>query len=300
MHSMTDAAIAAPEPTIPPPLAEPRAPQWRLPAGSCDSHCHVFGPHHRFPYAESRTFTPHDMSKERLRALHDHLGFERAVIVQSACHGTDHAALLDALRAGAGRYRGVALVGAATSAADVQALHAAGVRGARFNFLPHLGGYPPEDLIRRVERLVEPHGWHFGIHVTGPDLVACEGLIRSLRLPVVIDHMARFDVREGLDGQAFTTLLRLLDGGRIAVKLSGIDRLSRQPGPYADALPFARRLAAHAPDQVVWGTDWPHPNLHGPMPDDGELVDLIAEIAPDETARRKLLVDNPARLFDFG
>lgn len=296
---MTDTAAASPEPTIPPPLAAPRRPRLRPPPGSCDSHCHVFGPHHRFPYAAGRSFTPHDMPEARLRGLHDHLGFDRAVIVQSACHGTDHAALVDALRTGAGRYRGVALLGATATAGEVLALHEAGVRGARFNFLPHLGGYPPESLIRYVERLVEPHGWHFAIHVTGADLIACEALIRSIRAPVVIDHMARFDIRDGLAGQAFTTLLRLLDGGRIALKLSGIDRLSRQGPPYDDALPFARALAAHAPDQVVWGTDWPHPNLHGPMPDDGELVDIIAEIAPDEAARHKLLVANPARLFGF-
>ncbi|QCI64085.1 amidohydrolase family protein [Phreatobacter stygius] len=296
---MTDTSLVSPEPTIPPPLAAPRRPHLRLPPGSCDSHCHVFGPHHRFPYAAGRSFTPHDMPEQRLRALHDHLGFDRAVIVQSACHGADHAALIDALRTGAGRYRGVALLGAAATATDVADLHEAGVRGARFNFLPHLGGYPPESLIRHVERLVAPHGWHFAVHVTGADLIACEELIRSIRVPVVIDHMARFDIREGRAGQAFATLLKLLEGSRISVKLSGVDRLSRQAAPYDDALPFARALAAHAPDQVVWGTDWPHPNLHGPMPDDGDLVDLIAGIAPDKAARHKLLVANPARLFGF-
>lgn len=228
-----------------------------------------------------------------------HLGFERAVIVQSACHGTDHGALLDALRFGDGRYRGVALLNPATTADDVTTLHAAGVRGARFSFLPHLGGYPAESHIRHVERLVEPFGWHLAIHVTGVDLIACYEQIRAIRVPVVIDHMARVDVRQGHSGQAFALLLRLLESERVWVKVSGIDRLSKQPPPFIDALPFARALAGHAPERVVWGTDFPHPNISGAMPDDGDLVDLIAEIAPDTAAREKLLVTNPARLFGW-
>jgi 2-pyrone-4,6-dicarboxylate lactonase len=295
---MTD-TLAAPQPTIAPPHPAPRKPALALPALSCDAHCHIFGPHARFPYAPRRSFTPPDAPKEKLAALHDHLGLARALIVQSACHGTDHAALLDALAWGKGRYRGVALLDATTTAEEVRRLHEAGVRGARFNFLPHLGGYPPSQLIHGIERLVAPFGWHFGIHVTGPDLIACETLIRSINVPVVIDHMARFDIAQGFSSEAFTLLLKLLENDRVAVKLSGIDRLTKQGPPYGDALAFARQLAAHAPDGVVWGTDWPHPNHQGPIPDDGELVDLIAEIAPSEAARAKLLVTNPARLFGF-
>ena len=189
---------AAPQPTIPPPQPVPRRARLGLPPLGCDAHCHVFGPHARFPYAHERTFTPHDVPKERLAALHAHLGFERAVIVQSACHGTDHGALLDALRPGGGRYRGVALLGPTATADDVAVLHGAGVRGARFSFLPHLGGYPAEGHMRHVERLVEPYGWHLAMHVTGADLVACYEQIRTIRVPVVTDHMARVDVRQGL------------------------------------------------------------------------------------------------------
>lgn len=288
-----------PQPTIAPPHPAPRRPHLALPDGAVDAHCHIFGPHARFPYAEGRTFTPPDAPRESLRALHDHLGIARALIVQSACHGTDHSALLDALAWGSGRYRGVALLRPDATVEEVARLDAAGVCGARFNFLPHLGGYPPAEVIRRTEALVAPFGWHFGIHVTGPDLIACEELIRSIRAPVVIDHIARFDVRDGMAGAAFQLLLRLLDLPTVAVKLSGIDRLTRQGPPYADAIAFARAIAAHAPDRVVWGTDWPHPNHQGPIPDDGALVDAIAEIAPSPDARRKLLVDNPVRLFGF-
>ena len=291
--------MTQPEPTIAPPHPAPRRPRLVLPAGACDAHCHIFGPHARFPYAQGRSFTPPDAPREKLRALHDHLGLERAVIVQSVCHGRDHAALLDALASGAGRYRGVALLAPGAGHADVAMLDAAGIRGARFNFLPHLGGYPAADEIQHAAALVAPFGWHLAIHVTGRDLIACERLIRAIPGPVVIDHMARFDPGEGLHGAAFTLLLKLLERPDIAVKLSAIDRLSRSGPPYSDALAFAREIAARAPDQVVWGTDWPHPNHQGPIPDDGELVDCIVAIAPSKAARHKLLVANPARIFGF-
>lgn len=294
-HNDSDTLIA----TCPPPVVNPTKPNIALPPLSCDSHCHIFGPHATFPYAGDRTFTPHDAPKERLRALHDHLGFERSLIVQSSCHGTDHAALLDALETGGGRYRGVALLSPQTPPAEVARLHEAGMRGVRFNFLPHLGGYPALDTIQSVLRLVAPFGWHIAIHVTGKDLLACRDLITAIEAPVVIDHIARIDVREGAAGEAFNLLRTLLDRGNIWVKLSGTDRVSQQPPPFEDAVALARILAAQAPERVVWGTDFPHPNIHSFMPDDGVLVDMIAAIAPNARARQLMLVDTPASLFDF-
>jgi len=221
------------------------------------------------------------------------------VFVQSACHGQDHSALLDLLAAADGRYRGVALLKPDTSVADVKALDAAGACGVRFHFFSHLGSPPPLDDIRTVIRLVAPFDWHIAVHVGGRGIVEQLDLIRSIEAPVVIDHMARIDIDEGLDGKAFTTLLRLLESGKVWVKLSGADRISKAGPPYHDAVPFARKLVTEAPDRVVWGSDWPHPNLNGPMPNDGDLVNLIPEIAPNVRWRRMMLVENPAKLFGF-
>jgi 2-pyrone-4,6-dicarboxylate lactonase len=286
-------------PTILPPDPHPKQPRITLPPLACDSHFHVFGPHAKFPYAPKRPFTPRDAPKEDLFRLHEFLGFQRGVFVQSTCHGSDHAALVDLLEAGQGRYRGVALLEPKMSAEEVEHLDEAGVRGLRLHFYFAHGGQPRprEDMLRMIE-LAEPYGWHVAIHCGGNGIVELYEFIRSIDAPVVIDHIARIDVGEGLHGKAFSTLRRLLDTGNVWVKLSGTDRITKQAYPFADAVPFARNLAQHAPERVVWGTDWPHPN-HKTIPNDGELVDLIAEIAPDDKTRRLMLVDNPARLFGF-
>jgi len=285
-------------PTIPPPDPNPKKPRLKLPPLACDSHFHVFGPHGKFPFAANRPFTPADAPKEDLFRLHGFLGFERGVFVQSTCHGSDHSALVDLLAAGKGRYRGVALLQPSMRQEEVDRLDDAGVRGVRLHFFPRLGAPMPLPDMRKVIELVEPNGWHIAIHTGGDGLVELYDFIRSIDAPVVIDHIGRVDVGDGLRGKAFGVLRRLLDTGNIWVKLSGTDRITKQAYPYADAVPFARDLAAHAPERVVWGTDWPHPN-HTAVPNDGELVDLIAEIAPDEKTRQLMLVDNPARLFGF-
>lgn len=283
----------------PPPCPDPTVPSVRPPAGSIDAHCHIFGPGDVFPYAPDRTFTPPDVSRHDLRRRHDHLGLDRAVIVQSACHGTDHSALLDALRADPDRYRGVALITPDTSDAAIAELHAAGVRGFRLNFLPHLGGPPPAETIGALVRKVAPYGWHAQLHVAGDGVREMAGRIRAIEIPVVIDHMARVDLRQGLRGPAVEALLGLLDDG-VRVKLSGADRVSLTGPPYEDAAGLARLLAAHAPSRVLWGTDFPHPNITGPSPDDGVLLNLLEHVAPDAAARRRLLVANPAELYGFG
>lgn len=282
----------------PPPHPSPKEPDVRLPAGSCDAHCHIFGPGDVFPYAPERTYDPPDVSRHDLRRRHDHLGLDRAVIVQSACHGTDHAGLLDALRAEPDRYRGVALITPETTDAAIAELHEAGVRGFRLNFLPHLGAAPSPETIDALVRKVAPYGWHVQLHVAGNGVRDLAGRIRAIEIPVVIDHMARVDLRDGLRGPAVEALLGLLDAG-VRVKLSGSDRLSVTGPPYDDAAELARLLAAHAPGRVLWGTDFPHPNITGPSPDDGALADLLGRIAPDPEARHRLLVTNPAELYGF-
>ncbi|GAA0984167.1 amidohydrolase family protein [Acrocarpospora macrocephala] len=283
----------------PPPHPSPRKPALALPADSCDSHCHVFGPGALFPYDKDRTFTPVDAPRQQVAALHEHLGLGRAVVIQSACNGFDHSVLLDALGHGGGRLRGVGLIDERTSPEEIARLHAAGVRGFRCNFLPHLRRAPSEAEIAMLAASVAGLGWHTEIHVQGEGVVEHERFIAALPTPVVVDHLGRIDIRRGLGQPAVRSLLRLLDTGRVYVKVSGIDRVSRQGPPYADAVELAALLVRHAPERVLWGTDFPHPNIAGDAPDDGLLVDLLAEIAPSAKLRDLLLVANPAAVFDF-
>ncbi|MDP4021912.1 amidohydrolase family protein [Methylobacterium sp. NEAU 140] len=281
------------------PKPAPHLPSFALPAGACDSHCHIYGPFDRYPLPADRTVTPDEAPETALHRLHDRLGFARAVIVQSQGYGFDHRLMLDTLAAGHGRYRGVALVRPDTAPADVARHAAAGVCGARFDVMAPLDRRPSDAAIRDAVRLIQPHGWHAQIHVGGTRLVETEGFIRALEVPVVIDHMARHDIAEGPDGPAASAMKRLLDTGRVWLKLSGPERISKTGAPFQDVVPLAAGLARHAPERVLWGSDWPHVNLHGPMPDDGDLIDFIAAAVPDPEARRLLLVDNPARCFGF-
>lgn len=296
---MTDAAATAPSPGCPPPHPAPRKPALALPPGSCDSHCHIFGPAAVFPYAPDRTFTPLDAPKEQLAALHSHLGLSRAVVVQSSANGSDHRVLLDALTAAGGRLRGVALIGEATTRGEIEELHRAGVRAFRLNFLPHLRAAPTRGEIDSVLERVDGLGWGAELHVTGQEVADLTHLIQSLPGRVVIDHLARVDITEGPDSRALRALLALLDTGDVWVKVSGVDRVSRQGPPYADAVALAASLVAYAPERALWGTDYPHVNIEGGTPDDGLLVDLLADIAPDSDQLHRLLVDNPAEFFDF-
>jgi 2-pyrone-4,6-dicarboxylate lactonase len=283
----------------PPPHPSPKKPDHLLPSGSCDAHCHVFGPVERFPYARDRTFTPAEAPLEALQSLHRHLGIERAVIVQSACYGADHGALLDALSRGGGSYKGIALIGPATSNADLREFDSAGIRGARLNFLPHLGTAPSrqviQDSVARVERL----GWHAQIHVSADGIASHFDLIKNIPVPVMIDHLARVDLSPGQDSIPIRALFTLLDSGNVWIKLSGVDRLSKSGPPYDDAVELAARVIAHAPERVVWGTDFPHTNILGEAPDDGLLVDLLETIAPATETRHRLLVTNPEEFYGF-
>lgn len=285
-------------PPCPPPDPNPKKPRLRLPPLSCDAHFHVFGPRRVFPFAVDRTFTPQDAPKEDLFRLHAFLGIARGVFVQSACHGSDHAVVLDLLAAGNGRYRAVGLIKPSIAEEELARLHAAGMCGARFHFFSHLGAPTPQADIRTVIAKIAPLGWHVAVHVGGQGILEQYDFITSIDAPIVIDHVGRIDIGEGLDGKAFTALRRLLDRGNVWVKLSGVDRITKHGPPYRDALPFARNLVEHAPERVVWGTDWPHPN-HARVPNDGDLVDLVGEIAVTDELRRLMMVENPAKLFGF-
>ncbi|WP_419912674.1 amidohydrolase family protein [Candidatus Poriferisodalis sp.] len=287
-------------PTILPPHPAPHTPTaFAPPPGATDAHCHIFGPAYRFPFAPQATYTPPDAGIDDFEVLQERLGLSRAVFVQASCHGTDNAAMVDALVRGKGRYAGVAMIDESFSDADIAALHEAGVRGTRFNFVAHLGGAPDLEVFWRLVDRVQPFGWHIVLHFDAKDLPSYAGLLDRMPCPYVIDHMARVDATAGLGQAPFEALLDLLRDERAWVKVSGAERLTADgTPPYDDVVPYAQALIAAAPDRVLWGTDWPHPNVRH-MPDDGDLVDLLAAFAPDETTRNRILVHNPETLYDF-
>jgi predicted TIM-barrel fold metal-dependent hydrolase len=289
------------ERTIPPPHADPHPPRaFTPPPHACDAHCHVFGPANRFPFAPDRAYTPPDSGIDDFLVLQERLGLTRAVFVQASCHGTDNAAMLDAIERGQGRFAGVAMIDETFTDGDIRRLHDGGVRGTRFNFVAHLGGAPDLDVFWSVVDRVAPLGWHIVLHFDAQDLPEYIELLDRMPCPYVIDHMARVPVGGGLDQAPFLALLELLADDRAWVKISGAERLTADgPPPYDDVVPFARAIIAAAPDRVLWGTDWPHPNVRH-VPDDGDLVDLLAAFAPDEAVRNRILVTNPERLYDFG
>ncbi|MGE4324140.1 MAG: amidohydrolase [Sphingobium sp.] len=268
-----------------------------MPAGACDAHCHIFGPAARFPYAPSRSYQPAETPLERYRRTAGALGLSRAVFVQPAVYGEDHAAILDALRRGEGAYAGVGIIGDAMAGQALKELDRAGFRGARFNYVGHLGGKPSRDQVRRTVDRVGPLGWHLVVHVDAAALEEEAEFFAALPCPLVIDHMARLDAGAGTGQPAFGTLLQLAALPHVWVKLSAADRMTGADG-LADAAPFMAALADTAPSRTLWGTDWPHPNIRW-MPDDGDLLDLLALAVPGEGARRAILVDNPARLYGF-
>jgi len=292
---------AGTEPTISPPRRDSHAPTtFTPPAAATDAHCHIFGPAHQFPFSANRTYTPPDSGYEEFVDLQTRLGLSRAVFVQASCHGTDNRAMLDAMTRGGGGYAGVAMIDDTHTDEDLDEMHEAGVRGIRFNFVKHLGGAPDLDIFWRLVSRVEPRGWHVELHFDAKDLPEHSGLLDRMPTPYIIDHMARVAAAAGVDQGPFRSLLDLLERDpRAWVKISGAERLTAGGAPpYDDVIPFGRALVETAPNRVLWGTDWPHPNVRH-MPDDGDLVDFLAVLVPDEATRDRILVDNPQTLYDF-
>jgi len=286
--------------------ANPSKPHFQLPPGAVDAHCHVFGPGAQFPYAPERKYTPCDASKEELFALRDHLGFARNVVVQATCHGADNRAMVDALMRSNGRARGVATVRSSVTDDELQRMHAAGVRGARFNFVKRLVDFTPKDELTEIAGRIAPLGWHVVVYFEAVDLPELSDFLSALPTTVVVDHMGRPDVSKAVDGPEFELFIKFMrEHVNVWSKVSCPERLS-VTGPkalngertaYRDVVPFAKRIVETFPDRVLWGTDWPHPNLKDHMPDDGLLVDFIPHIAGTAELQRKLLVDNPMRLY---
>lgn len=279
--------------------SEPVAPDFKMPAGAVDAHCHVFGPSEQFPFANERKYTPCDASKEQLFALRDHLGLTRNVIVQATCHGADNAALLDALLHSQGLAKGVVTVKPSVTDEELLAMDFAGVRGVRFNFVKRLVDTMPFDALQNIAERIKPLGWHIVIYFESQDLAEFYNFFTSLPTTVVVDHMGRPDVTKPLHGSEFDLFVKLLqDNEHFWSKVSCPERLSKVgPHAYSDVIPFARRIVETFPDRVLWGTDWPHPNMKSHMPDDGQLVNFIPKIAKSSALQQKLLVDNPMRLY---
>jgi len=276
----------------------PSKPRYKAPPGAVDAHCHVFGPASRFSYAPERKYTPVDAPKEKLFALRDFLGLDKNVIVQASCHGKDNAALIDALVHSNDKARGIAVIGEDVPLAELKAMDEAGVKGVRFNFVKRLVDFTPRDVLERIAKTIAPLGWHIVVYFEMPDLPELEDFFTSLTTIVVVDHMGRPDVRKGLDHPEFQRYLKLLDKHKnIWTKVSGPERLTVAGAPYDDVVPFGRALVEHYSDRVIWGTDWPHPNMPVEAPDDGVLVDVIPKVAPTAALQKALLVDNPMRLY---
>ncbi|MGL3821675.1 amidohydrolase family protein [Sphingopyxis sp. R3-92] len=276
---------------------QPSKPHYVPPAGAVDAHCHVFGPSAEFPFSPQAKYLPQDAEPDMLFALRDHLGFARNVIVQASCHGTDNRATLDAIARSNGNARGVAVVDPAIADGDLTALHAQGIRGVRFNFLKRLVDNAPKDqFLELAHRL--PDGWHVVVYFEADILEEMRPFLAAIPVPIVIDHMGRPDVAQGPDGadmRAFRTLLDSRDD--IWSKVTCPDRLSPKGPPYDDFVAAVAPLVEAYQDRVLWGTDWPHPNMEHHIPDDGGLVDVIPRIAPTAALQHKLLVANPMRLY---
>jgi 2-pyrone-4,6-dicarboxylate lactonase len=276
----------------------PSKPKYKPPAGAVDAHCHVFGPESRFPYAPERKYTPCDAPKEKLFALRDFLGFDKNVIVQASCHSKDNRAMVDALDAANGRAKGVAFVGEEVTDDELKWMDKAGVRGVRFNFVKRLVDSTPRDQLERIARRVAKLGWHIVIYFEMQDLPEFEDFFASLPTVVVVDHMGTPNVAKGVDHEENLRFHRLMERkDNFYVKATCPERMTIAGPPYDDVLPFQKALVEKFPDRVLWGTDWPHPNMKKEAPDDGLLVDRIPLIATTAELQRKLLIDNPMRLY---
>jgi len=276
----------------------PSKPKYKPPAGAIDAHCHVFGPESKFPYAPERKYTPCDAPKEKLLALRDFLGFDKNVIVQASCHSKDNRAMVDALESSDNRAKTVAFVGEEVYDAELKAMDRAGVRGVRFNFVKRLVDFTPRDVLERIVSRIAPLGWHIVVYFEMQDLPELEPFFTALPTTVVVDHMGVPSVAKGIEDPGNQRFIRLLDKHKnFWVKVTCPERMSLAGPPYDDVVPFARTLVESFPDRVLWGTDWPHPNMKKVAPDDGVLVDMIPKIAPTAALQEQLLVYNPTRLY---
>ncbi|WP_084540156.1 amidohydrolase family protein [Azorhizobium doebereinerae] len=293
------AAAPSSAPTILPPDPNTKTPDYKAPAGAVDTHTHIFGPNSKYPYAQTRSYTPPDAPLEMFRELHAKIGITRAVIVNATVHGRDNRVITDAIAQSNGAYKGIANVDETITDKELLALTEGGIKGCRFTFLGRLGGRPDMAKFNAVVDKIKGYGWHVDLYLEPEIIAEFVPILRQLPVPYVIDHMGTVKAAGGLEQKPFTALVELIrTDDKSWIKITGPERMSATGAPYLDTVPFAQALIAAAPERCLWGTDWPHPNVKT-MPNDGVLVDLIPQFAPDPKQQQKLLVDNPVRLFGF-
>ncbi|MFL2786333.1 MAG: amidohydrolase family protein [Paracoccaceae bacterium] len=276
----------------------PKKPNFQLPKGAVDAHCHVFGPSPEFPFAPERKYTPCNAGKDKLFELRNYLGFERNVIVQATCHGKDNSAMVDACRTAGDLARGVASVRADITANELGEMHAAGVRAVRFNFVKRLVDATPREVFLEIAGKIQEFGWSTVVYFEASDLADLQPFLQQLPGIIVVDHMGRPDVTKGVDHPDFQRFMDLMSGNEnIWSKVTCPERLTVAGPPYEDVVPYCKAIVQEFENRVLWGTDWPHPNMKSHMPDDGALVDYIPQIADTSAQRQKLLVTNPMRLY---
>ncbi|HEV2009060.1 MAG TPA: amidohydrolase family protein [Burkholderiales bacterium] len=285
-------------PNIPPPVHDTRAPKIKFPPKACDCHAHIFGPQSRYRLLPKTHFVPHENPLSDYVRMLRTLGCERGVLVQPSVYGTDNTLIAEALQSGEFALRGVAVVAPDVSDRELEHLHAAGFRGIRINTASATPGLKITDAPRLAAR-IKPLGWHLQFFANLRDMPQLEEQLATLPVNIVIDHFGCIAAADGLDAPPFQALLRLLRREHCWAKLMGPYFASEMFPQYPDLVPFAQALVQAAPDRVVWGSDWPHPSARAKMPNDGDLADMLPDWVPDEAQRRKLLVDNPRRLYSF-
>jgi predicted TIM-barrel fold metal-dependent hydrolase len=286
----------------PPPCAGPdrrtRRPRFLMPRGAIDCHAHVFGPRTVYPFSPGRSYTPEDCTVDQYAALLATLGIDRAVLVQGGPHGIDNRVTLDAIAKLGRRARGVAVIRPGLARREIQALHDGGMRGCRISTV--VKGGASFDHLEALAAETREFGWHLVLHLHRSDeLVALAPRLRALANPFVIDHLGHVLGSEGIDSPGFKAVMSLLETDRCWVKLASLYRSSSEPYPHRDMLPMIHRVAQARPDRLIWGSNWPHPIYPGPMPNDGDIVDLIPLWVPDAEVQQRLLVANPAALYGF-
>ena len=283
----------------PGPVPHPSTPNIKPPPKACDTQFHVFGPSAMFEFRQDRKYDPPDATVEDAMRMHDLIGVERGVIVHPSIHGIDMRPTLYALEKARGRYRGVAVINDTIAEAELERMHVAGIRGIRFNFVRFLGGPPDMKVFHNALDKIASLGWHVVVHVDGNDLMEHAARLRKLSMAVIIDHMGHVDVAAGLDQKPFRLMLDMMKDGNTYVKIATGDRESKTGFPWDDVVPYGAAVVANAPERVIWGTDWPHPQYKGPMPDEGKQFELFCRMAPDEKVREQILVKNPETLYGF-
>lgn len=294
MSNLKEGAI----PVCAPPDLNARPPKHSLPAKSCDCHAHIFGAEELYPYTSNRTYTPSRASLSQYIDMLSALDIERSVIVQPSVYGTDNSATLDAVRSGGHNFRGVVVVDGDIGESELELMHKQGVRGVRVNLL--FKGGINLTLIPLLAEKIAPFGWHIQLLIDVSQFEDLERKFGILPVDVVFDHMGHFQTNKGMDTAGFKGMLKLLESGKAWVKISGAYRItSFVEAPYHDVSPIVQALVKVNYERLVWGSDWPHPQITTSMPNDGDLIDLLYEWVPNESIRKQILVDNPSLLYGF-